>query len=71
MTANERKIYDNLNSPHLKYWVPAIWFGNLASKARSDGRIRDNIDLQSILHVSHKANTEMGYSQACAALVNQ
>ncbi|XP_040199953.1 bestrophin-3 isoform X2 [Rana temporaria] len=60
MTADERKIYDNLNSPHLKYWVPAIWFGNLASKARSDGRIRDSIDLQSMLHEMNRFRSWCG-----------
>ncbi|KAG8439670.1 hypothetical protein GDO86_005736 [Hymenochirus boettgeri] len=46
MTSDERKLFDNLKSPHLKYWVPVIWFGNLASKARAEGRIRDSVDLQ-------------------------
>ncbi|XP_054843678.1 bestrophin-3 isoform X1 [Eublepharis macularius] len=50
MTAEERKIFDNLHSPHLKYWVPFVWFGNLASKARKDGRIRDSVDLQTLLN---------------------
>ncbi|XP_053321512.1 bestrophin-3 isoform X2 [Spea bombifrons] len=50
MTADERKIFDNLKSPHLKYWVPVIWFGNLASKARAEGRIRDSVDLQLMMN---------------------
>ncbi|MBN3298873.1 BEST3 protein, partial [Amia calva] len=41
MTAEERKIFENLKSPHLKYWVPVVWFVNLASKARKEGRIQD------------------------------
>nr|XP_033808751.1 bestrophin-3 isoform X2 [Geotrypetes seraphini] len=49
MTAEERKLFDSLKSPHLKYWVPFVWFGNLASKARKEGRIRDSIDLQIIM----------------------
>lgn len=58
MTADERKIFDNLKSPHLKYWVPVVWFGNLASKARSEGRIRESVDLQIMLNVSQKADME-------------
>ncbi|XP_048358292.1 bestrophin-3 isoform X2 [Sphaerodactylus townsendi] len=50
MTAEERKLFDHLQSPHLKYWVPFVWFGNLASKARKDGRIRDSVDLQTLLN---------------------
>ncbi|KAI4586698.1 hypothetical protein MJG53_004485 [Ovis ammon polii x Ovis aries] len=49
MTAEERKLFDHLKSPHLKYWVPFIWFGNLAAKARKEGRIRDSVDLQSLM----------------------
>ncbi|XP_033018959.1 bestrophin-3 [Lacerta agilis] len=49
MTPEERKIFDDLKSPHLKYWVPFVWFGNLATKARQDGRIRDSVDLQTLL----------------------
>ncbi|XP_058936211.1 bestrophin-3 isoform X9 [Kogia breviceps] len=49
MTADERKLFEHLRSPHLKYWVPFIWFGNLAAKARKEGRIRDSVDLQSLM----------------------
>ncbi|KAE8615577.1 hypothetical protein XENTR_v10008556 [Xenopus tropicalis] len=54
MTSDERKLFDSLKSPHLKYWVPVIWFGNLASKARSEGRIRDSIDLQMMMNEMNK-----------------
>ncbi|KAG7496335.1 bestrophin-3 isoform X1 [Solea senegalensis] len=50
MTPEERKLFDNIRSPHLKYWIPVVWFSNLASKARQEGRIQDSIDLQSILN---------------------
>ncbi|XP_021114203.1 bestrophin-3 isoform X2 [Heterocephalus glaber] len=49
MTPDERKLFDHHKSPHLKYWVPFIWFGNLAAKARDEGRIRDSVDLQSLM----------------------
>ncbi|XP_060050932.1 bestrophin-3 isoform X2 [Erinaceus europaeus] len=62
MTADERKSFDRLKSPHLKYWVPFIWFGNLAAKARKEGRIRDSVDLQSLM-------TEMNrYRSWCSLL---
>ncbi|XP_026863331.2 bestrophin-3 isoform X2 [Electrophorus electricus] len=48
MTPEERKVFENLNSPHFKSWIPAVWFTNLASKAREEGRIQDNVDLQAI-----------------------
>ncbi|KAJ6651448.1 hypothetical protein lerEdw1_021021, partial [Lerista edwardsae] len=54
MTVEERRLFDNLQSPHLKYWVPFVWFGNLAAKARKDGRIRDSIDLQTLMNEMNK-----------------
>ncbi|KAK5609342.1 Bestrophin-3 [Crenichthys baileyi] len=51
MTPEERKVFENIRSPHLKYWIPVVWFSNLASKARQEGRIQDSIDLQNILNV--------------------
>lgn len=51
MTPEERKVFENVRSPHLKYWIPVVWFSNLASKARQEGRIQDSIDLQNILNV--------------------
>ncbi|XP_062238838.1 bestrophin-3-like [Platichthys flesus] len=50
MTPEERKVFDDIPSPHLKYWIPVVWFSNLASKARQEGRIQDSIDLQNILN---------------------
>ncbi len=53
MTPEERKVFENVRSPHLKYWIPVVWFSNLASKARQEGRIQDSIELQNILNVTH------------------
>ncbi|XP_051486345.1 bestrophin-3 isoform X2 [Apus apus] len=54
MTRYERKLFDDLKSPHLKYWVPFVWFGNLASKATKEGRIRDSVDLQALMTEMNK-----------------
>uniref|UniRef100_A0AAZ3QRY4 Bestrophin homolog n=1 Tax=Oncorhynchus tshawytscha TaxID=74940 RepID=A0AAZ3QRY4_ONCTS len=50
MTPEERKIFDAVKSPHLKYWIPVVWFSNMASRARTEGRIKDSVDLQTILN---------------------
>ncbi|KAH0621057.1 hypothetical protein JD844_022069 [Phrynosoma platyrhinos] len=42
MTPEEHKKYESVNSPHNKFWIPCVWFSNLAVKARNDGRIRDS-----------------------------
>nr|XP_020641742.1 bestrophin-3 isoform X1 [Pogona vitticeps] len=62
MTPEERILFDDLKSPHLKYWIPFVWFGNLAAKAQRDGRIKDSIALQTLL-------TEMNrYRSWCSLL---
>ncbi|GAA6091386.1 bestrophin-2 [Tachysurus ichikawai] len=42
MTREERKKFESLRSPYNKYWIPCVWFVNLAAVARSEGRIKDN-----------------------------
>ncbi|XP_006006631.1 bestrophin-3 isoform X3 [Latimeria chalumnae] len=73
MTPDERKLFESLKSPHLKYWVPFIWFGNLASKARKEGRIRDSMDLQTIMNEMNKfrsrCSTLFGYDWVGIPLV--
>ncbi|KAK6468862.1 bestrophin-2 [Huso huso] len=49
MTRNERKKFENLQSPYNKYWIPCVWFSNLAALARKEGRIRDDHALKLLL----------------------
>lgn len=56
MTREERKKFENLNSSYNKYWVPCVWFSNLAAQARREGRIRDNSALKLLLEVSLQGN---------------
>ncbi|XP_072309998.1 bestrophin-3-like [Eucyclogobius newberryi] len=62
MTPEERKAFENIHSPHQKYWIPFVWFSNLATQARQNGRIQDSIDLQNIL------NEMNAFRTCCAAL---
>ncbi|XP_069460221.1 bestrophin-2a [Ambystoma mexicanum] len=49
MTRNERKKYENLHSSYNKYWVPCIWFTNLAAQARKEGRVGDDHALKLLM----------------------
>ncbi|KAJ8372328.1 hypothetical protein AAFF_G00290580 [Aldrovandia affinis] len=49
MTREERKKFENLQSAYNKYWMPCVWFTNLAAAARSEGRIRDDSTLKLLL----------------------
>ncbi|XP_058883631.1 bestrophin-3-like isoform X1 [Acipenser ruthenus] len=73
MTPEERKIFENLKSPHLKYWIPVAWFVTLVNKARKEGRIQDSVDLQTIMIELNKfrswCSTLFGYDWVGIPLV--
>lgn len=52
MTTLELKKFESLHSDFNKYWMPLTWFSNLASKAREEGRVRDDIALRLLMDVS-------------------
>ncbi|KAF7245338.1 Bestrophin-1 [Varanus komodoensis] len=60
MTPEEHKKFDSLNSLHNKFWIPCVWFSNLAVKARNDGRIRDSVLLQGILNEMNTLRSQCG-----------
>uniref|UniRef100_A0A3P8ZYA5 Bestrophin homolog n=1 Tax=Esox lucius TaxID=8010 RepID=A0A3P8ZYA5_ESOLU len=49
MTREERKKFESLQSPYNKYWMPCVWFTNLAALARCEGRIKDDSTLKLVL----------------------
>ncbi|XP_061625608.1 bestrophin-2 [Phyllopteryx taeniolatus] len=49
MTREERKNFEGLHSPYNKYWIPCVWFTNLAAVARCEGRIKDDHMLKLLL----------------------
>ncbi|XP_038663563.1 bestrophin-2-like isoform X1 [Scyliorhinus canicula] len=53
MTPDEHKKFERLNSPHNKFWVPCVWFVNLAVKARKEERISDYV---SLAHIFREVN---------------
>ncbi|KAG9461643.1 hypothetical protein GDO78_016162, partial [Eleutherodactylus coqui] len=54
MTHEELKKYESLSSDFNKYWIPCVWFTNLAAQARRDGRVRDDIALKLLLDELNK-----------------
>lgn len=51
MTTHELKNFESLHSDFNKYWMPLTWFSNLASRAREEGRVRDDIALRLLMDV--------------------
>ncbi|KAM4617757.1 bestrophin-1 [Discoglossus pictus] len=60
MTPAEHLKFDGLVSSHNKFWIPCVWFANLAVTARTEGRIRDNVVLQLILRELNSLRTQCG-----------
>ncbi|KAG7160182.1 Bestrophin-2-like 6 [Homarus americanus] len=51
MTTNEQKIFDALDAKtsHPKYWMPLVWAGSIITRARKEGRIRDDFAVKTII----------------------
>ncbi|KAM9719122.1 bestrophin-4 [Menidia menidia] len=49
MMKHELKLFESLHSDFNKYWMPLTWFSNLASRAREEGRVRDDIALRLLM----------------------
>lgn len=57
MSREERKKFEGLHSAYNKYWIPCVWFTNLAAVARCEGRIKDDHTLKLLLEVQHYTHT--------------
>ncbi|XP_073430175.1 bestrophin-1 [Dendrobates tinctorius] len=60
MTPTEYMKFDAVSSPHNKFWIPCVWFANLAVTARTEGRIRDSVILTLILKELNSLRTQCG-----------
>ncbi|XP_029289224.1 bestrophin-2 [Cottoperca gobio] len=67
MTSEELKHLEDLRSPHNKFWVPCMWFVSLALRARTEGRINNDVALTAILTVA----TVAVYSFFLACLIGR
>ncbi|XP_044157895.1 bestrophin-4 [Bufo gargarizans] len=54
MTHEELNKFESLSSDFNKYWIPCVWFTNLAAQARRDGRVRDDITLKLLIDELNK-----------------
>ena len=62
VTESEKKIFDDLNekTTHPKYWMPLIWAGSIVTRARNEGRIRDDFTVQTIVNEIKKFRSSCG-----------
>ena len=50
---NESKIIEEIQTPHPKYFVPLVWTTSLVTRARKEGRIKDDFAVKTLIDVSH------------------
>lgn len=58
MTSEELRHLEDLPSPHNKFWVPCMWFVSLALRARTEGRINNDVALTALLTVGAHVQTK-------------
>nr|CAD7576461.1 unnamed protein product [Timema californicum] len=51
MQPNEKKIFEDLDqkTSHPKYWMPLVWAGGIITRARKEGRVKDDFSLKSLI----------------------
>jgi len=55
MLLNEEKILENLKTPYNKFFVPLIWASELVMRARTEGRIKDDFAVKTLIDVRTQA----------------
>jgi len=51
MLPNEETILENLKTSYNKFFVPIIWASALVSRARKEGRIKDDFAVKTLIDV--------------------
>lgn len=52
MTESEKGVIVDLNSKfpaHSKHWLPIVWAASIVTRARKEGRIRDDFAVKTII----------------------
>ena len=51
MNPNEEKIMEEMKTPHNMYFVPLVWTTSLVTRARKEGRIKDDFGVKTLVDV--------------------
>lgn len=60
---NEKSIMDDLNEKfprHSKHWLPIVWAASIVTRARREGRIRDDFAVKTIIDELNKFRGQCG-----------
>ncbi|XP_046390919.1 bestrophin-2-like isoform X1 [Ischnura elegans] len=75
MQSNEKKIWEDLDNrtSHPKYWMPLVWAGSIVTRARKEGRIRDDFSMKTLIDglctFRGKCGGLLNYDWVCIPLV--
>ncbi|XP_063695461.1 bestrophin-4 isoform X2 [Culicoides brevitarsis] len=63
LNENEKSIMDDLNEKfprHSKHWLPIVWAASIITRARKEGRIRDDFAVKTIIDELNKFRGQCG-----------
>lgn len=63
LTDNEKSIMNDLNVKfprHSKHWLPIVWAASIVTRARKEGRIRDDFAVKTIIDELNKFRGQCG-----------
>ncbi|KDR18006.1 hypothetical protein L798_08113, partial [Zootermopsis nevadensis] len=63
LTENEKSIMNDLNNKfprHTKHWLPIVWAASIVTRARKEGRIRDDFAVKTIIDELNKFRGQCG-----------
>ncbi|PNF37152.1 Bestrophin-2, partial [Cryptotermes secundus] len=63
LTDNEKSIMNDLNTKfpgHSKHWLPIVWAASIVTRARKEGRIRDDFAVKTIIDELNKFRGQCG-----------
>ncbi|KAJ4439628.1 hypothetical protein ANN_07756 [Periplaneta americana] len=63
LTDNEKHIMNDLNTKfprHSKHWLPIVWAASIVTRARKEGRIRDDFAVKTIIDELNKFRGQCG-----------
>lgn len=52
MLPNEENVINNIKTPYNKFFVPLVWASAVVTRARKEGRIKDDFAVKTLIDVS-------------------
>ena len=62
MLANEQTVMESVQTQHNKYFIPLVWSTSLITRARKEGRIKDDYAVKTLIDVRERHFTEIPLS---------